>query len=161
GLIVFAAESTIHSVHHTHDPRGAAQCRVLSVAQHVHGDAPVIEATVDAPADAGFLPVTRADALRIDPALRPDPARPPPARPVYPVRPAFVVPRHARGTRFDRQHQPAARVVPPPRAWRARRRMRSGRVSLAVAVLLAAPRLAFAHAIPVATVPEANAVVGE
>ncbi len=39
--------------------------------------------------------------------------------------------------------------------------VRASTSALAVALLLAAPRLAFAHAVPVAMVPEANAVVGE
>ncbi len=81
-LTVFVAESTIHSVHHIDDPRGAAQCQVLSVAQHVHGDAPAAEITADAPADVGPLLVMLADPLLAAPALRPDQGRAPPARSV-------------------------------------------------------------------------------
>jgi hypothetical protein len=81
-LTVFAAESTLHSVHHIGDPRGAAHCQVLSVAQHVHGDAPAAEATADGPADLGPLPVALSDSLLADPALRPGQGRAPPARSV-------------------------------------------------------------------------------
>lgn len=37
-LVVAAAESAIHSVHHLDNPRGGASCRVLTVTQHLHGD---------------------------------------------------------------------------------------------------------------------------
>jgi hypothetical protein len=81
-LTVFAAESTLHSVHHIADPRGAAHCQVLSVAQHVHGDAPATEVTADAPADLGPLPIALSDSLLADPTLRPGQERAPPARSV-------------------------------------------------------------------------------
>jgi hypothetical protein len=81
-LTVFVAESTIHSVHHIADPRGAAQCQVLSVAQHVHGGAAAAEITADAPADVGPLLVTLSDPLLAAPTLRPDQGRAPPARSV-------------------------------------------------------------------------------
>ena len=37
-LIVVAAESAIHSVHHLDNPRGGASCLVLTVTQQLHGD---------------------------------------------------------------------------------------------------------------------------
>ena len=37
-LVVAAAESAIHSVHHLDNPRGGASCRVLTVTQQLHGD---------------------------------------------------------------------------------------------------------------------------
>jgi hypothetical protein len=37
-LVVAAAESAIHSVHHLDNPRGGTSCRVLTVTQQLHGD---------------------------------------------------------------------------------------------------------------------------
>ena len=37
-LVVAAAESAVHSVHHLDNPRGGASCRVLTVTQQLHGD---------------------------------------------------------------------------------------------------------------------------
>jgi hypothetical protein len=37
-LVVAAAESALHSVHHLDNPRGGASCPVLTVTQQLHGD---------------------------------------------------------------------------------------------------------------------------
>jgi len=37
-LVIAAAESAVHSVHHLDNPRGGASCRVLTVTQQLHGD---------------------------------------------------------------------------------------------------------------------------
>ena len=39
-LVVAAAESAVHSVHHLDNPRGGASCRILTVTQQLHGDTP-------------------------------------------------------------------------------------------------------------------------
>jgi hypothetical protein len=78
-LTLFVVESTIHSVHHLADPRGAAHCPVHSVAQHIHGETPGAAGGAVAPLEAAPLPATAEESLRADCCLRPDQGRAPPA----------------------------------------------------------------------------------
>ncbi len=78
-LAVFVAESSVHSVHHLADPRGAAHCSVLSLAQHVHGSTPAGPSVGALQADTGALLVTLGDSFRSDAPIRPDLGRAPPS----------------------------------------------------------------------------------
>jgi hypothetical protein len=77
-LVVFVAESSVHSVHHLTDPQGAAQCQALSLAQHVHGSIPAGPTVGALQTDTGPLLITLADAVRADAPIRPDVGRAPP-----------------------------------------------------------------------------------
>jgi hypothetical protein len=80
-LLVLVAESSVHAVHHLGDARGAAQCQVLSLSQHLSGDRPA-PVEVQPPARKPSLEiVVPAPSLVPDLALRPDRGRAPPAVP--------------------------------------------------------------------------------
>jgi hypothetical protein len=78
-LLVFAADSAIHSVHHLTDPRGAADCRVLSVAQHLQGNTAGPTAVLHAPSATGPLVTAQAESFRGDVPLRLELGRAPPS----------------------------------------------------------------------------------
>jgi hypothetical protein len=77
-LLVFVADSAVHSVHHLNDPRGAAHCQVLSLVQHLHGNAAACPTVGSVPTDAGSAFVPAATFPRSDVPLRPDQGRAPP-----------------------------------------------------------------------------------
>jgi hypothetical protein len=80
-LAMFAAESSLHSVHHLGDPRGAEQCLVLSFSQHLSADCPFPHATpLLVRARGGTVVLARAARPVVFP-LRPDQGRAPPAFP--------------------------------------------------------------------------------
>jgi hypothetical protein len=79
-LAVFAADTSVHSVHHLTDPGGEAQCQALALSQ------PVAELSPDAPAAPGrdgaetaVVAPSGSPAARF--ASRPDRGRAPPLRP--------------------------------------------------------------------------------
>jgi hypothetical protein len=72
-VVVASAESGVHSVHHLDDPRGGAECQVLTVTQQLHG-----ETSPELPSGAPAL-VFRAYVLAAVPPDAPAPARRPDA----------------------------------------------------------------------------------
>ncbi len=78
-LLVFVAESTVHSVHHFGDLRGAAQCQVLSLSQHLSADCPTPVGVPLPAGDPGLPVVTAASSPPVELAFRPDQGRAPPA----------------------------------------------------------------------------------
>jgi hypothetical protein len=79
-LTLFLAESMVHSVHHLADARGAAHCQMLSVAQHLAGDAPATAADATGPLDSGPLATTTPDSSPSAGPVCPDQGRAPPVR---------------------------------------------------------------------------------
>jgi hypothetical protein len=77
-LVVFVAESSLHSVHHIADPAGAAGCQVLPVSQQLTGHLPSSAPAASAPAVAGSLVAPAAQPPHAGAPLRPDLGRAPP-----------------------------------------------------------------------------------
>jgi hypothetical protein len=77
-LLVFIAETGIHSVHHIADPPGAASCQVLPVSQHLSGHLPIPAPVASRPAPVGVLVVAPARPAPAAVAVRPDLGRAPP-----------------------------------------------------------------------------------
>ena len=78
-LVVFTAESAVHSVHHLADQQAAKHCVIAAASAHVHG------VSLDAPAQTLWLPTPVGAVAAAAPdrpgarPLRPDEGRAPPA----------------------------------------------------------------------------------